>query len=205
MVSSGALSLREILTGSRFRYGAEIVTTRGFTPPGSSSQLVDMGAKLLADPRIGWVSITDNPGGTPMLPPDWLARQLAAEGSQEFGQPGKDHAQEEKVQAGREADDEEGIGAGAANLPSMGLFVGQAFGQVGESLGEEGGAALFAGLEDRDHPGRKAARKTRERLAEAAARAGDVDMDFAQEFSRAGVREAVLEAGQGVGDQDAGR
>jgi methylenetetrahydrofolate reductase (NADPH) len=31
---------------------------------------------LLQDPRIGWVSITDNPGGAPMLPADWLARQL---------------------------------------------------------------------------------------------------------------------------------
>ena len=76
MVSSGPLSLREILTGNRFCYGAEIVTTRGFTPAGSSSQLVELGAKLLKDPRIGWVSITDNPGGAPMLPPDWLARQL---------------------------------------------------------------------------------------------------------------------------------
>ena len=79
MVSSGALSLREILTGNRFCYGAEIVTTRGFSPPGTSSQLVELGSKLLADPRIGWVSITDNPGGAPMLPPDWLARQLAAD------------------------------------------------------------------------------------------------------------------------------
>jgi methylenetetrahydrofolate reductase (NADPH) len=76
MVSSGPPSLREILTGNRFCYGAEIVTTRGFTPAGSSSQLVELGTKLLQDPRIGWVAITDNPGGAPMLPPDWLARQL---------------------------------------------------------------------------------------------------------------------------------
>ena len=31
---------------------------------------------LLDDPRIGWISITDNPGGGPMLPPDWLAGQV---------------------------------------------------------------------------------------------------------------------------------
>ena len=37
-----------------------------------------MGRSLLDDPRIGWVSITDNPGGTPMLPPDWLASLLAS-------------------------------------------------------------------------------------------------------------------------------
>ena len=76
MELSGSSSLREILTGSRFCYGAEIVTTRGFTPQGAASQLVELGDKLLKDPRIGWVSITDNPGGAPMLPPDWLARQL---------------------------------------------------------------------------------------------------------------------------------
>ncbi len=79
MESSAPLALREILTGSRFCYGAEIVTTRGFTPAGTSNQLVEMGQKLLADPRIGWVSITDNPGGAPMLPPDWLARQLGSD------------------------------------------------------------------------------------------------------------------------------
>lgn len=76
MESSSPLSLREILTGSRFCYGAEIVTTRGFTPRGAKNQLVELGDKLLKDPRIGWVSITDNPGGAPMLPPDWLAGQL---------------------------------------------------------------------------------------------------------------------------------
>ena len=32
---------------------------------------------LLADPRIGWISITDNPGGGPMLPPDWLGGLVA--------------------------------------------------------------------------------------------------------------------------------
>lgn len=81
MESSAPLSLREALTGNRFYYGAEIVTTRGFTPPGATNQLVEMGQKLLADPRIGWVSVTDNPGGAPMLPPDWLARQLGPERS----------------------------------------------------------------------------------------------------------------------------
>ena len=79
MISTGASSLREILSGNRFCYGAEIVTTRGFTPPGSPNQLVELGTNLLQDSRIGWVSITDNPGGVPMLPPDWLGRQLPAD------------------------------------------------------------------------------------------------------------------------------
>lgn len=68
--------LHDIFTGNRFCYGAEVVTTRGFTPPGAPNQRVEMGAKLLQDPRIAWVYITDNPGGVPMLSPDWLARQL---------------------------------------------------------------------------------------------------------------------------------
>ena len=29
------------------------------------------------DPRIGWISLTDNPGGGPMLPPDWIAGLVA--------------------------------------------------------------------------------------------------------------------------------
>jgi methylenetetrahydrofolate reductase (NADPH) len=32
---------------------------------------------LLDDPRIGWISLTDNPGGGPMLPPDWMAGLVA--------------------------------------------------------------------------------------------------------------------------------
>jgi len=79
MASVVSASLREILTGNRFGYGAEIVTTRGYSAPGGTNQLVELGATLLKDPRIGWISITDNPGGAPMLPPDWLARQIGAD------------------------------------------------------------------------------------------------------------------------------
>ncbi|MBN1908948.1 MAG: methylenetetrahydrofolate reductase C-terminal domain-containing protein [Pirellulales bacterium] len=66
-------TFREILGGDRFGYGAEVVTTRGPSPADSPSKLLDMAAALLDDPRIGWISVTDNPGGGPMLPPDWLA------------------------------------------------------------------------------------------------------------------------------------
>ncbi len=68
-----ATPFRDLLRGPRFAYGAELVTTRGLPPPGSPHELAAMADALLADPRIGWISITDNPGGAPMLPPDWLA------------------------------------------------------------------------------------------------------------------------------------
>jgi methylenetetrahydrofolate reductase (NADPH) len=74
---------RERLDGRRFCYGAELVTTRGFVAPQQpspdrigASKVVELGEQLCSDPRIDWVSITDNPGGNVMLPPDWLARLL---------------------------------------------------------------------------------------------------------------------------------
>ena len=68
-------TFRQALTDSSFPIGAEIVTTRGI--PQSITHLPDFAKELLADERINYVSVTDNPGGNPMLPPDWLARQLA--------------------------------------------------------------------------------------------------------------------------------
>jgi 5,10-methylenetetrahydrofolate reductase len=75
---------RERLAGKRFCYGAELVTTRGFVAPQQPSpdrigagKVLELGEQLCSDSRIDWVSITDNPGGNVMLPPDWLARLLA--------------------------------------------------------------------------------------------------------------------------------
>ena len=75
--STSGVSFRQLLTGGGFHYGAELVTTRGLPAPGSPADAAALAAALLADPRIGWVSITDSPGGAPMLPPDWLAGRLA--------------------------------------------------------------------------------------------------------------------------------
>jgi len=61
------------LTGGRFAYGAEVVTTRGLSTPEEPAKLLGMARALLDDTRIAWISVTDNPGGGPMLPPDWLA------------------------------------------------------------------------------------------------------------------------------------
>ncbi|MBN2024025.1 MAG: methylenetetrahydrofolate reductase C-terminal domain-containing protein [Pirellulales bacterium] len=66
-------SFREALSAGRFAYGAEVVTTRGPSTAESPAKLLDVARALLDDPRIAWISVTDNPGGGPMLPPDWLA------------------------------------------------------------------------------------------------------------------------------------
>ena len=67
-------TFRRALTDSSFPVGAEIVTTRGVLS--TRTHLPALARELLADQRINYVSITDNPGGNPMLPPDWLATQL---------------------------------------------------------------------------------------------------------------------------------
>ena len=75
--SNQNLTYRDILASGEFFYGAEVVTTRGLEPVDSPGNLASFARDLLADPRIGWISITDNPGGGPMLPPDWLAGLVA--------------------------------------------------------------------------------------------------------------------------------
>lgn len=70
-------SFREILTSDKFVYGAEVVSSRGLQPIDPPGKLASFAKDLLADPLIGWISITDNPGGGPMLPPDWIAGQFA--------------------------------------------------------------------------------------------------------------------------------
>jgi methylenetetrahydrofolate reductase (NADPH) len=76
------LTLREQLNSGRFIYGAELVTTRGMPEPDQPSKLVELGEGLAADNRIAWVSITDNPGGNPMIPADWVANMLKPRGKQ---------------------------------------------------------------------------------------------------------------------------
>jgi len=75
--SNVGVTFREMLTSGRFYYGAEVVSSRGLEPVDSPGNLASFARDLLADPRIGWISITDNPGGGPMLPPDWIAGRVA--------------------------------------------------------------------------------------------------------------------------------
>ncbi len=72
IASPEGVTYREMITGDRFFYGAEVVTTRGISGPDSPHDLLAHAKAFLDDPRFGWISITDNPGGAPMLPPDWL-------------------------------------------------------------------------------------------------------------------------------------
>lgn len=65
-----------MLAAPGFYYGAELVTTRGMSDSPPASKLVETAAALAADQRIGWISVTDNAGGNPMLPADWLARTI---------------------------------------------------------------------------------------------------------------------------------
>ena len=78
--SNQGLTYRQMLEGERFCYGAELVTTRGITEHGKPDKLVALGEALAADERISWLSVTDNPGGSPMLAPDWLADILSRTG-----------------------------------------------------------------------------------------------------------------------------
>jgi len=75
-------TLREMFGSKRFIYGAELVTTRGIPEPDQRPKLVELGEGLAADSRIAWVSITDNPGGNPMIPADWIANLLKPSGKQ---------------------------------------------------------------------------------------------------------------------------
>ncbi|MHB8897120.1 MAG: methylenetetrahydrofolate reductase C-terminal domain-containing protein [Thermoguttaceae bacterium] len=76
-VSTECQAYRTMILGAQFHYGVELVTTRGIPAPGSPGDVAASARDLLANPRVGWISVTDNPGGGPMLPPDWLASQVA--------------------------------------------------------------------------------------------------------------------------------
>lgn len=75
-------TLKSLLRDERFIYGAELVTTRGMPEPEQPSKLLELGEALAADHRISWVSITDNPGGNPMIPADWVANALKPRGKE---------------------------------------------------------------------------------------------------------------------------
>ena len=77
MATNDNISFREMLSGDQFYYGIEVVTTRGFQLPDTPNNLASFANDLLNDHRVGWISITDNPGGGPMLPPGWLAGLVA--------------------------------------------------------------------------------------------------------------------------------
>ncbi len=77
------ISLREQLAGpGAFVVAAELVTSRGLITADSSRKALETARELAADPRIGVLSITDNPGGNAMLAPDTLGTDLISRGQE---------------------------------------------------------------------------------------------------------------------------
>jgi methylenetetrahydrofolate reductase (NADPH) len=75
--SASNIPFRDLLSGNRFPYGVEVVSSRRLETADMTGGLASFAQSLLANPQVGWISITDNPGGGPMLPPDWLANLVA--------------------------------------------------------------------------------------------------------------------------------
>ena len=76
-------SLRQLLADpGRFVIVAELVTSRGLITAEAGQRVLGLARDLAAHPRIDVVSITDNPGGNPMLAPDTVASELAALGQE---------------------------------------------------------------------------------------------------------------------------
>jgi methylenetetrahydrofolate reductase (NADPH) len=70
-------TLREKLSApDAFVIGAELVTSRGVIEQHSGQALVELSHQLAENPRIDFCSLTDNPGGNPMIAPDMLAHQM---------------------------------------------------------------------------------------------------------------------------------
>ena len=70
-------ALREKLSApDPFVIGTELVTTRGVIEQHSGRALVELAHQLAENPRIDFLSLTDNPGGNPMIAPDMLANRM---------------------------------------------------------------------------------------------------------------------------------
>lgn len=65
-----------------FVVAAELVTSRGLLGGESGRELLKTARELATDPRIGVLSITDNPGGHAMLAPDTLGTELSSRGQE---------------------------------------------------------------------------------------------------------------------------
>jgi methylenetetrahydrofolate reductase (NADPH) len=65
-----------------FVVAAELVTSRGLITADSSRRVMEVARELAADPRVGVLSITDNPGGHAMLAPDTLGTDLISRGQE---------------------------------------------------------------------------------------------------------------------------
>ena len=76
-------SLREKLAApGGFVIAAELVTSRGVIEQHSGQALVELSQQLAENPRIDVLSLTDNPGGNPMIAPDMLANRMREVGQE---------------------------------------------------------------------------------------------------------------------------
>ena len=76
-------TLREKLDApDAFVIGAELVTSRGVLEQRSGQALVELAHQLAEDPRFDFLSLTDNPGGNPMIAPDMLANRMREVGQE---------------------------------------------------------------------------------------------------------------------------
>jgi methylenetetrahydrofolate reductase (NADPH) len=76
-------TLREKLSApAAFVIGAELVTSRGILEQHSGQALVELAHRLAENPRIDFLSLTDNPGGNPMIAPDMLANRMREVGQE---------------------------------------------------------------------------------------------------------------------------
>lgn len=76
-------TLRHLLEETdRFITCVELVTSRGTLADRSGKRVLAMAQALAADPRFDALSITDNPGGNPMITADALGTPLKAKGQE---------------------------------------------------------------------------------------------------------------------------
>jgi methylenetetrahydrofolate reductase (NADPH) len=76
-------SLREKLSApDAFVIATELVTSRGVLEQHSGQALVELAHQLAENPRIDVLSLTDNPGGNPMIAPDMLANRMREVGQE---------------------------------------------------------------------------------------------------------------------------
>lgn len=74
-------TLRAKLEGSdRFLVGVELVSTRGTVEDARAARALRFARELAREPRVDWVSVTDNAGGHPMLAPAALGRPIREAG-----------------------------------------------------------------------------------------------------------------------------
>ncbi len=76
-------TLRERLDApGAFVVAAELVTSRGVLEQHSGQALVELARQLAENPRIDVLSLTDNPGGNPMIAADMLANRMREVGQE---------------------------------------------------------------------------------------------------------------------------